>query len=55
MKEQFEKWFIRVVDKDLYNSLEQWQLARVKELAYKAYKKRHDTKSTKQGETLWNM
>ena len=38
MKKDFEKWFIRVVDKDLFRSLEPWQLARVKELAWKAYK-----------------
>ncbi len=39
MKEEFEKWFIRVIDKDLYNSVSPWQLARIKELSYKAYVK----------------
>lgn len=39
MKKDFEKWFTRVIDMSLFMSLEQWQIARVKELAWKAYKK----------------
>lgn len=42
MTEKFEKWFYRVIDSDLHRSLESWQMARLKELCLKAYKKKHD-------------
>ena len=35
-KKDFETWFYRVVDRDLFNSLEPWQQARVKKLCLKA-------------------
>jgi len=38
-KEEFEKWFYRVIDSGLHFSLEPWQISRVKELAKKAIKK----------------
>lgn len=44
MKKEFEKWFYRVIPGDLLLSLAQWQIERVKELAFKAYKKSHCTK-----------
>ena len=37
---KFEKWFWRVVDRHLVDSLEQWQLQELKRLCLKAYKKK---------------
>lgn len=39
MKEDFEKWFYRVIDKYLFNSLDDWQIVELKKICFKAYKK----------------
>lgn len=37
---EFEKWFYRVVDGYLLQSLENWQIERMKDMAFKAYYKK---------------
>ena len=38
-KQDIEKYFYAILDKDLHNSIESWQIARIKNMVIKAIKK----------------